>query len=377
MDIIPNLIIGAGPAGLATAGRLSKMDIPFKVFEKTDKIAWAWHHHYDRLCLHTVKQFSALPHLPLPKDYPLYVPRLDLVKYFEEYAKRFEIKPHFNSDVFSVKKNQDLWNVVMNDGKTFKANNVIIATGINRIPNCPSWNGQEKFQGNISHSREYKNALSYRGKKVLVIGMGNTGAELAFDLCEYGIETYISVRSPVSVVPRDVNGRPVQVTAKKLAKLPFGLGDWLGTQIRKIVIGDLSKYGVPMEKRPPVKVLRETGKTPVIDIGTVEAIKTGKIRVKPDIDHFYESGVVFTNQEKLEVDAVILATGFRANVQDLIEKVDGLLDKYNVPNQVVCKGENDGLYFVGFDNYKLGGILGTIYTDSETVANNIKAKSKR
>lgn len=376
MDLIPNLIIGAGPAGLATAGRLRKLNIPFEVLEKTDKIACAWHNHYDRLCLHTVKQFSALPHLPLPADYPLYVPRQGMVDYFEHYGKHFDINPLFNEEVTEVKAEGENWRVKTQSGKSFLAQHVIIASGVNRVPNFPKWKGQDAFIGEIIHSRFYKNAKPFEGKKVLVVGMGNTGAELAFDLTEYDIETYLSVRSPVAVVPRDVNGRPVQVTAKQLAKLPFGLGDWLGTQIRKIVIGDLSKFGVPMAKEHPTKMLRDTGKTPVIDIGTVAAIKAGKIKVYPDIDHFVESGVVFKDGSQIEIDSVILGTGYRAQVQDFIENVDGLLDNYNVPKNPIGNGPQEGLFFVGFDNYKLGGILGTIFTDSETVVRVISQKNK-
>ncbi|MEL6653398.1 MAG: lycopene cyclase family protein, partial [Bacteroidota bacterium] len=89
----PILIIGAGPAGLAVAGRLRKTGLDFQMLEASDKIAWSWHNHYDRLCLHTVKQLSHLPHLPFEESYPLYVPRLDLIKYYEDYARHFDIKP--------------------------------------------------------------------------------------------------------------------------------------------------------------------------------------------------------------------------------------------------------------------------------------------
>ena len=277
------LIIGAGPAGLATAGRMRKMGLDFEMIELTDKIAWSWTNHYDRLLLHTVKQFSNLPHLEFPEDYPLYVPRLKLVEYYNNYAKHFNIKPHFNTKATAIKKVADKWHVETNNDKKFVVDNVVIATGVNRVPHSPSWEGQDSFKGKIVHSRNYKNVEPFKGQKVLVIGMGNTGAELALDLAENGIDSYIAVRSPITMVPRDVNGRPVQVTAKQLAKLPFGFGDWLGTQIRKLVIGDLSKYGVPMSTVHPAVQLRETGKTPVIDLGTVKYIKNGKIKVIGDI----------------------------------------------------------------------------------------------
>lgn len=366
-----NLIIGAGPAGLAVAGRMRKNVVDFEMIESTKNIADRWHHHYDRLLLHTVKQLSHLPHLEFPADYPTYVPREKLVKYYENYAKHFGIKPHFNETIISIKLENEGWEVASKSGKKYIAENVIIATGINRIPHIPIFKNQEEFVGNIIHSIHYKNAKPFENKRVLVVGMGNTGAELALDLSENNIDVTLAVRSPITIVPRDVNGRPVQLTAKTLAKIPFGIGDWLGTQIRKVVIGDLTKYGVPLSKQHPVVQLRETGKTPVIDLGTVSHIKNGKIKIVQKIDRFFEKGVVFENGEKHEFDSIILATGYRAKVEDFLENGKEFLDKYEVPKQPIGEGKFKGLYFVGFDNYKLGGILGTIFNDSKIVVEDI------
>lgn len=368
MNEISTLIIGAGPAGLAMAGRLRQADMPFEILEQSQQVGHAWHNHYDRLHLHTVKQWSNLPNLAFPEDYPLYVPRQKLTEYFAHYAKQFDIQPHFGQQVSSIKKRADgAWQVDSQSGESYIARRVIVATGVNRVPNVPTWPGQEQFQGVISHSARYKNPSPYQGMKVLVIGMGNTGAEVALDLCEQGVETYISVRNPISVVPRDLNGRPVQVTSKQLARLPFGLGDWLGSQIRKLYFGNLSKYGLESSTMHPAVQLRETGKTPIVDIGTIQAIKEGKIKVMKDVDHFTSTGVAFKNGQHLELDAVLLATGYRAKVEDFLERGTEVLDKYGCPKQPIGTGYHEGLYFLGFDNYKLGGILGTIHSDSATI----------
>lgn len=363
-----HLIIGAGPAGLAMAGRLRKAGIPFEILEQSQNVGNAWHNHYDRLHLHTVKQWSHLPHLAFPENYPLYVPRKLLTEYFADYCKHFDIKPHFDQKVSSIKKlDQGSWQVSTETGNILEAKQVIVATGVNRVPNIPSWPGQENFKGEISHSVSYKNPSPYQGKRVLVVGMGNTGAEVALDLSEKGVETFISVRNPISVVPRDLNGRPVQVTSKQLAKLPLGLGDWLGSQIRKLYFGNLSKYGLESSKMHPAVQLRETGKTPIVDIGTIQAIKDGKIKVMKDIVHFTETGVQFKNGQHQELDSVLLATGYKAKVEDFLERADELLDQYGCPKQPIADGYHKGIYFLGFDNYKLGGILGTINTDSADI----------
>ncbi|MEO1628909.1 MAG: hypothetical protein AAFV25_27430 [Bacteroidota bacterium] len=205
--------------------------------------------------------------------------------------------------------------------------------------------------------------------------MAQQTAELALDLSEHGVEVCISVRAAVNIVPRDLNGRPTQLTARQLAKLPFGIGDWLGTKIRSMVMGDLSKYGLRTSTMPPARQLRETGKTPVIDLGTVKQIKAGKIKILPDIKCFYKEGVETIDGQRHPFDKVILATGYRAKIEEFIHSIGPFLDKFGVPRAAVGDGDFDGLYFVGFDNYKLGGILGTIFTDSETIALDIRERA--
>lgn len=375
MQHVDNLIIGAGPAGLAVAGRFRKRRIPFEVLERSDRFAVAWHNHYDRLCLHTVKELSHLPHLPFPNNYPRYVPRDKFAEYCAQYAQHFSIRPHFNQEVNLIQRQGDQWQVRTRQEQEWLAERVIVATGVNRVPFWPEWPGQGDFSGTIAHSRGYKNPKPYLGKRVLIVGMGNTGAEVALDMAEHNVDVTLSVRSAVNIVPRDINGRPTQLTAKILAKFPFGLGDWLGTQIRKWVVGDLSRYGLRTATIPPARQLRETGKTPVIDLGTVNLIKAGKIRVIPDIDHFTQNGIVDSSGKTHTFDAVLLATGYRAQVEDFLEDTSGLLDQHGVPKEPVGHGPYSGLYFVGFDNYKLGGILGTIFTDSAVVANHIEQKA--
>ena len=373
MSATPVLIIGAGPAGLAIAGRLRQLSIPFEIIEKREEVASTWHEHYDRLHLHTVKELSHLPHLPFPEDYPRYVPRQKLVEYYARYAKAFDIQPHFGEEVIAIKKQGDYWRVKTLAGKKWEAQHVVIATGVNRSVNRPLFEGEEKFQGRMLHSRLYKNADPFENQKVLVVGMGNTGAEIALDLSEHGVETYLSVRSPVNIVPRDTFAGPTQHTALKLAKLPPWLGDRLGTLFRTMLVGDLSKYGIQTPTLPPAAQMRTLGKTPVIDIGTVAQIKAGKIKVLPGISHFTKTEVAFTNGEQYAFDTVLLATGYQAKLQELLDDTEGLLDDHGLPKTLIGNEKWVGLYFLGFNNYVAGGILGVIYRDSEKIAASIQS----
>jgi cation diffusion facilitator CzcD-associated flavoprotein CzcO len=370
---VKNLIVGAGPAGLAIAGRMRKAGIDFVLLEKSQHIAQRWRDHYDRLHLHTVKRWSHLPHLPFPEDYPVYVPKDKLIAFYEQYAQQFAIEPIYGAEVQRIKRKAGTWEVTTRSGK-FMAENVIIATGANRDPNVPVWEGTDTFNGTMIHSRDYRNPERFHGSRTLVIGMGNTGAEIALDLANADVPTWISVRGTVNIVPRDLNGRPVQETGKLMAKLPFGIGDWLGTKIQRLYFGDLSRYGLSVSNVSPAVELRTTGRSPVIDIGTVKAIKEGRIRVVRAVREFTPEGVLMENGEQLAFEHIILATGYRANLQELVDGLDGYLDRHGFPVSPIGTGLFDGLYFLGFDNYKLGGILGTIYQDSLVIVDHLSGK---
>lgn len=377
MTEVPIIIIGAGPAGLAMAGRLDQLGIEdYIVIESSSSIGSSWRNHYDRLHLHTVKKWSHLPHFPFPEAYPTYVSRQQVVEYLDAYAVKFNIEPRLNESVTQIEKEASKWKVTTSK-EVYLTDHVVVATGINKIPNMPTWPGQDAYVGEITHSKYYKNPEPYKGHNVLIVGMGNTGSEVALDLANHDVPVHLSVRSPISLVPRDLNGRPVQETAKTLAKIPFGLGDWLGSQIRKIYFGNVEKYGLRISKMHPTVQLTKTGKTPVIDLGTIDMIKKGKVKVLSDIQSFYKDGVLTTDGEQVEVSRVILATGYRAEIEKMMPNVEVIFDSHNLPNRIIGTEALDGSYFLGFDNYKLGGILGTIYNDSEVIAEHIQSKLEK
>lgn len=364
------VIIGAGPAGLAVAGRLTKLGQPFTLLEGTDNVGAAWRTHYDRLCLHTVKEESMLPHLPFPADYPTYVSRDQLVTYLEQYVAHFNIQPLFNQYVTCIDRNSDgetgRW-TVMTKTHSFEADNVVICTGYNRVAYQPNVPGLDGFRGNVLHSCEYKSGATFKGQQVLVVGMGNTGAELALDLQEQGAQPTISVRGPVNIVKRDTFGRPAQPTAIKLSKFPKWFYDFAARLSQKLTVGDLSAYGLITPPYASSYQIRVLGKIPVIDLGTVAQIKAGTIAVRPGIVQVNHNSVTFTDGREDPFDTIVLATGYRTGLAEILspDLNRKILNEKGYPRGLwETNPDLHGLYFLGFQT-PLTGILRGIRLDSE------------
>ena len=181
------IIIGAGPAGLATAAALRARGLNATILEKSDAVGAVWRRHYDRLHLHTDRARSGLPGLPIPKAYGRYPSRAQVVEYLEAYAAKFDLKPVFNAPVRAVRRDGQAWRAEAGE-ESRTAPIVVAATGWADYPCMPTWPGMETFDGPILHSSRYRNPAPFAGKRALVVGYGNSGAEIALDLAEAGID---------------------------------------------------------------------------------------------------------------------------------------------------------------------------------------------
>ncbi len=368
------IVIGAGPAGLASAACLSRRGIAARVFEQAANVGSTWRSHYDRLHLHTVKSHSALPGLAFPADVPKYPSRHEVIAYLEAYARHHRIAPEFGEPVVAVLPTGEGWRVVTASGIDVHAHAVVVATGANRVPRMPTFPGQEGFGGRVLHSRDYRNADAFAGQRVLVVGMGNTGAEIALDLAERGITATLAVRSPLNIVRRDVLGRPTQLTSIMLDRLPPRVGEPVARFLRDLTVGDLGRWGITTAQQSPLRQLRLEGRTPVIDIGTVAAIRRGEILVRPGIERFEADGIVFTDGRTERFDTVLMATGFEPAVQAMFPATRLPLDAGGLPLETVGRGDRSGLGFVGFDTRQAGGLLRTIAAQAEEVAQALAAR---
>ncbi len=246
------IIIGAGPAGLAVGACLKRAGQPFVMLEQASQVGAVWQRHYRRLHLHTPKQLSGLPYLPFPRADPRYPSRLQVIRYLERYAQHFSLAPRFGQQVSAARYLGRQWEVQTQDA-LYRADNLVVATGYTRTPHCPTWPGQAEFRGPLLHSSSYRSGAEFRGQRVLVIGAGNSGSEIALDLWEQGALPGLSVRGPINVLPRELFGVPVVALGLAESWLPPAWADALNAPVLRGVLGDLTPYGLP---RPPRGSLR-------------------------------------------------------------------------------------------------------------------------
>ncbi len=374
MQTTNTLIIGASLAGLASAGSLNKVGIDYIIIEKHDKVATPWRNHYDRLHLHTNKKLSTLPYKKYDKHVPLYPERLQVVDYLDAYQKEMNIKPIFKTEATSVKKEGDFWITQTNNG-IFKSKNVIVATGPFGKPRTANFKGLKSYTGKIIHSSEYKTGKDYKGQKVLVVGFGNSGCEIALDLHEQGAKPSMSVRSAVNVLPRDVFGIPILQLGLLMAPLPPRLADNLNAPLMRFLVGDITKLGLKKLPYGPLEQIQKDQSVPLLDIGTLKLIKDGNCNIYDEIVDISGKTITFKDGKKVNFDAIVAAIGYDKDATSAVIHVDEerFYDLKNSVDKQRYFGK-DGLYFCGFWISPTGQIR-EISLDAQKIAKDIKKKS--
>ena len=186
--------------------------------------------------------------------------------------------------------------------------------------------------------------MPYQGKRVLVVGFGNSGGDIALDLANARIDVALAVRSPVQILPRELLGLPILTWAILYRRLPARMVDLINAPILRLAVGRIENLGLRQASKGPRQMV-EDGRVPLIDIGTLDKISDGSIGVRGGIDRLTSDGVIFDNGSS-EADAIVLATGFRPDLRQLIPKVEGIIDKHGMP-LMTGEATAPGLYFCG------------------------------
>ncbi len=367
------MVVGAGPAGLATSAALVRAGRPVLLLERADRVGASWSARYDSLHLHTVRWLSALPGLRIPREYGRWVGRDDLVRYLTTYAEVHGLRPELGVTVTRVEGEDAGW-VVRTDAGDRPARRVVLATGYSHTARQPDWPGVDTFTGDLRHSADYREPSRYAGQKVLVVGAGNSATEIALDLLGAGARVTLSVRTPPNIVRREAFGIPSQVFGIALKKAPLALMDPLAAGMRRLSVPDLSAHGLPRTTNPYTQ-FRRTGTVPILDTGIVDAVRSGRVAVVAATQSVEGAVVHLADGSSLEPDAVIAATGFTTGLEPLVGHL-GVLDARGVPR---VHGADDlqvarGLHFVGI-RAELSGLLRAIGLDARAVGRTLAART--
>lgn len=336
------IVIGAGPAGLAAAACLRERGVVARILEAEDTVGSSWRRHYDRLHLHTDRAHSELPGLAWPAGTPRFPSRAQVVAYLDAYAKHHALDVALGTRVTRVTRDGDGWIVATARGDQ-RARRVVIATGYPRVPVLPPW--ASSFGATIVHSAAYKNGAPYRGQRVLVVGFGNSGGEIAIDLHEHGARTSIAVRSAVNVVPRELAGVPILAVGIASARLPPRLADALSAPLLRLAVGDLRKLGFRKLPYGPMEQIVKHGRIPLIDIGTIALIRQGEVALRPDVVDADGDEVTFSDGRQERFDAIVCATGYQPRLDELLAGVP--LETGGAPARSGAELA-PGLYVTGF-----------------------------
>ena len=366
------VVVGGGAAGLSTAGALARRGVDALVVDRGERLGSSWASRYERLHLHTIRRFSGLAHARIPRRYPRYLSKDEYATYLEEYATRLGLRVALGEAATAIRPGWE----IETTRRTLRAEVVVVATGHYLEPRLPDWEGSDAVAGRLLHSAEYRSGSEHAGKRAVVVGLGNSGAEIATDLVEQGAASVsVAVRTTPPIVTREMFGLvPVQLFG--IALMPLGMPrtvDRVGARLRKRAVGDLRPYGLGDAAWGPFTARRPA----VIDVGFLEVLRAGRVSVRPALARLTATGVEYTDGSTEEADVVVAATGFDTGLSRLLAEVDGVVAEDGQP--LARSGEPTaapGLYFIGFDE-TIRGHLFEARRESKRLARRIERELTR
>ncbi|MGY8850048.1 MAG: flavin-containing monooxygenase [Pseudomonadales bacterium] len=314
-DKFDAIVVGAGPAGLVVAKRLKEQGLNFVVIERNDSVGGIWNINapntpmYDSAHFISSKTLSAFPGYAMPDHYPDYPNHKQLLEYIKGYAQQFGLIESIRLCTEVESADQDKtgdWSVRLSGGEVLTAKYLVCANGVTWDPNTVSWPGE--FDGEVKHSVNYKSSSEFSGKRVLVVGAGNSGVDIACDASFAADQAFLSVRRGYHFVPKHLFGKPSDVFSEEGPKLPFFLEQKIFSGLLRVINGDLTNYGLP---KPDHKIFQTH---PIMNTQILHYLGHGDCIAKADVERLDGKDVVFKDGSREQIDVIITATGYKHSV---------------------------------------------------------------
>ncbi|HET7240470.1 MAG TPA: NAD(P)-binding domain-containing protein [Gemmatimonadales bacterium] len=328
-------VIGAGAAGLAAARHLAATETRFEVIERERDVGGIWDASlphspvYRSAHLISSKPLTQFPDFPMPREYPDYPDHAQALEYLRGYAKAFGLYDHirFGQTVERVERDAPgKWRVTLGDGTRRTYAGVIVASGVHSVPTLPAVPG--RFEGVTIHSRGYKSPEIFRGRRVLVVGAGNSGCDIAAEAGRHAAQAFLSVRRGYHFIPKYSLGRPTDQVGEvgHRLRLPLAVRRGINDLVLRVVIGRPEDYGLP---KPDHRLLESH---PIVNSEILPAIRRGQVRPRPDLVELRGREAVFKDGTAEPIDLIVFATGYRVSFPFLdtrhLNSADGRPDFY-------------------------------------------------
>ena len=324
-DTLPNavppvVVVGGGQSGLAAARALRELRMPTVILEASDRSAGSWPRYYDSLRVFSPAAYSSMPGMPFPGPPDHYPGRDDVADYLERYAAGLDVEIRTNTRVEAIQQDGRGFLVFTEGGQAMPASGIVAASGSFSNPYRPSFPGEGTFTGELSHVADYRNPAPFAGQRVVVVGAGDSAAQVANELASVATVT-IATRHPLRFIPQRVGDQDVHY--------------WLRT--------------TGFDTLPAVWLSKITGGSVVTDsVGFEQTLAEGRVDRRPMFVALDGEQVVWSDGERESVDAIILATGYRPSLPYLREL--GALDEHGAPMHVGgISSTHVGLVYVGLE----------------------------
>ncbi len=333
---------------------------------------------YRSLHINSARKLMSYRAFPMPEDYPDYPSHVQVAKYFDDFAERFGLRERitFRTEVVSAKPGGDGWEVTVEDAdgarriESYRA--VLVANGHHWKPRWPEppFSGAQEYEGEQMHVHHYREPDVLEGKRVLVLGIGNSAVDVAVESSRIAEATFLAMRRGAYVLPKFLGGTPIDESAPPvMTRLPISVQRFFFNRLLKMTVGDMTDYGLP---KPDHKLLEAH---PTVSSELLPRLGHGDITAKPNIDRFSGGRTVrFADGSEEEIDLVVYCTGYEINFPFLDEKIFCARDNRMPLYQRLAAVENPGLYFIGFVQ-PLGPVMPIAEAQSEWVADLLTGKA--